>query len=90
VFDQISSRDKPSNFANFQLELESVLDKGSDHMLVWPSGYGLAEKEVDIGMVLVKDSNFGRNLNRFLCSFWFQTFQALIDYNLFLSVVERL
>jgi hypothetical protein len=53
VFDQISSRDKPSNFGNFQLELESVLDKGSDHMLVWSRGDGLVEKEIYIGMVPV-------------------------------------
>jgi hypothetical protein len=35
------------------------------------------------------NSNLGRNLNRFPSSFWFQTSQALIEYNLFLSVVER-
>jgi hypothetical protein len=75
VFDQISLRDKPSNFGNFQLELESVLDKGSDHMLVWSRGYGLAEKEVDIGMVSIKDSKFGRSLNSVRKCFGFHTLQ---------------
>jgi hypothetical protein len=45
VFDQMLARNKVSNFENFQIEFEPLVDKDSRHVLVLPRGDGLVEKE---------------------------------------------
>jgi hypothetical protein len=57
--------------------------------LSWSKGVGFLGEDMELGMTSYLNSNFGRNLNRFPSSFWFQTLQALIEYTLFLSMVER-
>jgi hypothetical protein len=57
------ARDKVSNFEIFLLGFCSVADRDPRHMMVWSRDDGLVEKEIDIGMVYVKDSRFGWILN---------------------------
>jgi hypothetical protein len=45
VFDQMLARNKVSNFENFQIEFEPLVDKDSRHVLVLPRGDGWVEKE---------------------------------------------
>jgi hypothetical protein len=56
-------RDKVSNFEIFPLGFCSVANRDPRHMMVWSRDDGLVEKEIDIGMVSVKDSKFGKILN---------------------------
>jgi hypothetical protein len=69
------ARDKFSNFEIFPLGFCSVVDKDPRHMLVWSRDDGLVEKEIDIGMVSVKDSKFGKILNGVRKCFGFHTLQ---------------
>jgi hypothetical protein len=55
--------------------VEQVLDKEAGHKFLWSRGGGLVEKEIDIGMVYVKDSKFGRSLNSVRKCFGFHTLQ---------------
>jgi hypothetical protein len=49
------ARDKVSNFVIFPLGFCSVADRDPRHMMVWSRDDSLVEKEIDIGMVYVKD-----------------------------------
>jgi hypothetical protein len=69
------TRDTVSNFEIFPLGFCSVADRDPRHMMVWSRDDGLVEKEIDIGMVYVKDSKFGRSLNSVRKCFGFHTLQ---------------
>jgi hypothetical protein len=63
------------NFEFFPLGFCSVADRDPRPMMVWSRDDGLVEKEIDIGMVYVKDSKFGRSLNSVRKCFGFHTLQ---------------
>jgi hypothetical protein len=60
------ARDKVSNFENFPLGFCSIAYRDPRHMLVGSGDDGLVKNEIDMGMVYVSDSNFGRCLRGIL------------------------
>jgi hypothetical protein len=72
---QVFDKRQSFEFEKFPIGFCLVADRDPRHMMVWYKDDGLVEKEINIGMVYVKDSKFGRRLNSVRKCFGFHTLQ---------------